>query len=134
MGYYVTMIGGEFYIPGERAGEAVKTFESLHPDSNMGGDSSKPDKERLSDILDGLGFQTDYTSDGDILVYGFDGKWRDHIQQFLAALAPIMPDGSSLSFSGEDSGDYFRFVMLNGRLIEYTGGIVWELVPDSTAY
>lgn len=132
MGYYVTMIGGEFYIPGERAGEAVEAFESLHPDVSIG-DSSKTDKERLSDILDGLGFQTDYTSDGDILVYGFDGKWRDHIQQFLAAFAPIMPDGSSLWFRGED-GDYFRFVTLNGRLIEYTGGIVWELVPDSTAY
>lgn len=138
MGYYVTLVESNFTVPAHRVDAARDALKSLNAGNNdlKVGSSEAPhfpwmdadfdqNAEHLGDVLWMLSFEPENLPDGSVDVRLFDSKWSEHIPFFLAALAPFVPDGSYLIFSGEDYGDIWRYVVEGGTLVEYRGEISW---------
>jgi hypothetical protein len=146
MGYYVTLTGSDFTIPADRLDEAYVALCKLNEsdEGKTGGswkavdgaptrtevwfawmDSDYPDKLKTTqEILEALGFECDQCLDGSLNVYGYDSKTGQE-DIFIAALAPFVPDGSYMEWSGED-GSMWRTLFEKGEAKHQEATIIWK--------
>lgn len=142
MGYYVSVVDGQFVIPADKTDAALAALKDLngprYDEYKVGGfsdadplhfpwmDHDWADKvDHLADAVWLLGFEPENMLDGSVGVRLFSSKWREHIPLFLSVLAPFIPEGSYLTFSGEEAGDMWRYVIEGGAIVEYRAEIVW---------
>lgn len=86
----------------------------------------------LDEILNQLGFHVVHENTGlnaiddpgDIIDLGME-NWKGDEEVFLNALAPVVEDGSYLTFRGEN-GDHWRYVFRDGRMDTLQGRIVFD--------
>lgn len=148
MGYYVTVIEGDAYIPAENVEAACRTLEGMFDSSvmekNANGGSwsggipqevwySWVDTNTCLDLLknnDLEGFLDHWSffpySDGDNNVYfgGYDSKTGNE-DFMLAVIAPHVAEGTSLKWRGEE-GEMWADVFEGGKKLEKTAKVVWE--------
>jgi len=84
--------------------------------------------KNLKDILDALGFETDYDNKGNIIGLAYDSKIGDE-EYFLQAIAPFVKTGSFITWVGEDD-TYWKQIFNGKKMITKTGRVVYEKVLD----
>lgn len=79
----------------------------------------------VAEVFRGLGFDVE-DQDTEVILTGYDNKSGDE-RHFVEAVAPFMPNGAYLQWSGED--DYlWREVVKDGAIKQIDATITWEEV------
>ena len=146
MGYFVSTKEVSFVIPKGKLDEAYKAVCELNQHNHLkrGGRWPREEKEGphdgiwfswmpwdypeffkdLKEVLNGVGFETEYTEDGGLDILYYDSKSGQE-QLFLGALAPFVAEGSFIEWMGEDQ-TFWRDFVKDGKLIQQTPNITWE--------
>lgn len=77
----------------------------------------------VEEILTVLGFETCYGSENCLFIHGYDGKPGDE-EHFIKALAPFAT--GYMIWEGSDGREY-KWEVVNGKLLTYTGVTEWYL-------
>lgn len=136
MSYYVQVVDGGFTIKEENVKGAMDALTRLNGDIEYGVDSMEDivlsDGSRivpngaikwlpydfplrlsgLAEVLETLGFLVD-AIDGDLEIFGYDGKTGDEMD-VLSAMAPFIEEGGYLVWEGEDE-NIFREDSFDGK-------------------
>jgi len=111
MGYCISQIGGEFFLPFEHVQKALKAIKAKTKDPY--GDAWRRPEFReinvLQDMFEYWGYGATTDEDGNIVRLSFCGeKLGDEVKLF-EAVAPFVKPGSYLEMSGEE-GHLWRWV------------------------
>lgn len=143
MGYYVEVVGGGFTVKEENINGAMDALTRLNGDIEYGvddmedivlSDGAVPSGaikwlpydfpirlSGLAEVLETLGFLVNVI-DGDLKVFGYDGKTGDEMD-VLSAMAPFIEEGGYLLWEGED-GNTFRDDSFDGeKMTSSYGGL-----------
>lgn len=82
--------------------------------------------------LAGLGFRTQWPAQPDtvLAITGFTGELEGTADAVVAALAPFVPDGTTLDWE-DDNGVKWRYLIAAGKVIEQVPVTVWRDVGDT---
>lgn len=155
MGYIISTIDTDFHIRKENLAKGYELLcrlnerDDLKHGGRFGGDptpkpadshsvSDNPDKwfswmdwnydetcHDLDRILNRLGFHVAHDDSGDITDLTMDDWKTGDEETFLNALAPVVEDGSHLTFRGE-CDDYWRYEFHDGRMTALQGHVEFD--------
>lgn len=147
MGYEVSIRGCDFLLPKDKYESACKAIDELmtHTELMSGGAwrgaQGKTDHwfawvrteevlktNNLIEKLEEWRFEV-FENEIGIIDFAFDGKMGDE-EQLFKTLAPFVRDGSTIEWVGEDS-EFWRWVFINGKMIDQTGHITYPEIEDS---
>lgn len=146
MGYFVEILQSNWTISHERFDEALQVLKDLNkPENNSikrGGSFNRtgqtawwfswmePDYDQtvtsVKDVFDMLGFDSEYTEDGDLQLTGYDNKTGQE-DLFLEAVAPF--SWGAIEWQGEDGSRWVN-VVADGRMKTANGQTVYNFPPD----
>ena len=123
MGYYATAFEGIINIPQENNGKATEAITTAITELNKVRPNywQEPTRGSVEEYLTDSSFEFSQEDNGDILVYGFDAKWREH-ETLLNALADLVTPNSRMAFRGED-GEMWLWTPRG----VFAGKVCWEV-------
>lgn len=142
MGYNVNTTGINFTIPADKLDAACQALKDLNKRDELKSGGSfgggKPAQHWFSwmpanydetlhsaeAILNEVGFDTWTEDDGSLSIGGYSDKSGDE-DKFLEALAPFVPDGSYVSWEGED-GEHWQHYFDGETMTVKSGSIVYS--------
>ena len=146
MGYCVSTKEVNFVIPNEKLDEAYKAVCDLNQHNHLKRGGVWPRNEKdgpheniwfswmpwdypevfkdLEEVLNALGFETEYTDGDDLSLCYYDSKAGQE-QLFLETIAPFVEEGSFIEWVGEDNA-MWRDIVKDGKLVRQTPNITWE--------
>jgi hypothetical protein len=106
MGYYANAIEGSITIAQENQDGALRSVVSALTKLNEGRETwgrveTYEAYDSIHQVLTDEGFDYAQEDNGDLVVFGFDAKWREQ-ETMLNALADYVTKDSYLGFVGED--------------------------------
>lgn len=153
MGYYVNTEEVDIFVDKKHFDAIYKKmcelndFHELKRGGSFGGNNDNVEGERyprdkwfswmeynypetcnnMFDILQQLGFEWELDEDGNLIDLSYYSKVGNE-EYFLQCFAGYTRDGDYLSFKGEESDDYFRFVFFEDEMSRWHGDlkITWE--------
>lgn len=147
MGYYTSIIDCDFFLDKQHFNDVYQRMCELNDyhDLKRGGSYGKnndvdqgeryPKNKWFSwmdynypetckdifEILNQIGLEY-ILEDGDIVRLSYDNKTGNE-DYFLNCFAGFVPDGSYITFKGQEDDDYYKFVFENGKMTRYDGSV-----------
>jgi hypothetical protein len=126
MGYYVQMQSVDFDIP--ETPDVLEALRSVNEKFDL--DYLENDLTSVENLFNALGFEIDSfdltgTGRSTVRLTGYDNKYHEEIDLFLAAVAPFMSEDSYTVWEG-DSDDRWRWIIKDGKLYTQQAQEAWD--------
>ena len=148
MGYYVTTEDINIIVPKDLLEPAYKAVLAMNEDDNLkrGGSHGAERKfwfswmpedlstlTDLKEVLENLGFDTNYNEAGDLVLGHYDSKTGQE-DLFLDAIAPFVQEMSYAIWKGEDNS-FYKWEFNDGKMLVIPGEmeITWMTENSYTA-
>ena len=149
MGYYVTTEDINIIVPKDLLEPAYKAVLAMNEDDNLKRGGGGMGTERkfwfswmpedlstltdLKDVMENLGFDTNYNEAGDLVLGHYDSKTGQE-DLFLDAIAPFVQEMSYAIWKGEDNS-FYKWEFNDGKMLVIPGEmeITWMTENAYTA-
>jgi hypothetical protein len=132
MGYSIKQGKTTFRIPKSKMDEALGLLKAYATDLGAGqahvhykrSFKSVLTEPHFKGALEEFGWDSTFDVNGDCTKIFYEAEKSDNEEEVLRRLAPVVDDGSSIEFRGED-GCKWRYTFLHGKLSRQDAILTW---------